>query len=241
MNAVNYVDQFYAKIDYILKKIRTEQRENIERAADILTETVERGGIIQSFGSGHSFAAAIEVAGRAGGFVNSKAIKEFYGINGWFEVIEGVGDAFIRLVDQQDEDCFIFISNSGKNPLHIDMAKYIKEKGNKLIVVTNLKDSQNAKSLHSSGKKLYEFADVVLDNCGDPGDCGIDIPEYGMKTGPTSSISAAYLLDSVVLQAIENLVKKGIEPPIMKSANVEGGREYNESLIEKYKDRMHRV
>ena len=199
---MNYVDQFYARIDGILNQIQNEQRENIEKAANILTETVERGGIIQAFGSGHSFAAAIEVAGRAGGFVNSKAIKEFYGINGWFEVIEGVGDAFIRLVDQQQEDCFIFISNSGKNPLHIDMAKYVKEQGNKLIVVTNLNDSKNAKSLHSSGKKLYEFADVVLDNCGDPGDCAIDIPEYDMKTGATSSIAAAYLLNSVVLQAI---------------------------------------
>ncbi|WP_161485732.1 SIS domain-containing protein [Gracilibacillus timonensis] len=238
---MSYVDQFYAKIDRILQQIRDEQRENIEKAADILTETVEQGGIIQAFGSGHSFAATIEVAGRAGGFVNSKAIKEFYGTNGWFEVIEGVGDTFIRLVDQRKEDCFIFISNSGKNPLHIDMAKYIKEQGNKLIVVTNLTDSQNAKSLHSSGKKLYEFADVTLDNCGDPGDCAIDVPEYGMKTGATSSIAAAYLLDSVVLQAIENLVNKGIEPPIMKSANIEGGREYNESLLEKYNDRLNRV
>lgn len=238
---MNYVDQFYTKIDSILKQIHNEQQDNIKKAADILVETVERGGIIQSFGSGHSFAAAIEVAGRAGGFVNSKAIKEFYGTNGWFEVIEGVGDAFIRLVDQRKEDCFIFISNSGKNPLHIDMAKYVKEQGNKLIVVTNLKESTNAKSLHSSGKKLYEFADVVLDNYGDPGDCVIDIPEYDMKTGATSSISAAFLLNSVVLHAIEKLVSKGIEPPIMKSANIEGGREYNEALMNKYKDRMHRV
>lgn len=238
---MRYVETFYENIETILKRIRTTQQEAIKQAAEIVADTVERGGIIQSFGSGHSFSAAIEVAGRAGGFVNTKAIKEFYGINGWFEVIEGVGDTFIRLVDRRKEDCFIFISNSGKNPLHIDMAQYVKEKGNKLIVVTNLTESSQAKSLHSSGKKLYELADVVLDNCGEPGDCSIHIEKYGIKVGPTSTIAAAYLLDSVILQAIEILVDKGIEPPIMKSANVEHGRTYNDQLMEKYKDRLHRV
>ncbi|AVF27153.1 putative phosphosugar isomerase/binding protein [Paenibacillus larvae subsp. larvae] len=125
--------------------------------------------------------------------------------------------------------------------MHIDMAQYVKEKGNKLIAVTNLNESSQAKSLHSSGKKLYELADVVLDNCGEPGDCSINIEKYGIKVGPTSTIASAYLLDSVILQAIEILVDKGIEPPIMKSANVEYGRTYNDQLMEKYKDRLQRV
>lgn len=232
-------ERFFNIIEDLMKEIRETQDSNIKKAGEIIVDSVMKGGIVQSFGSGHSFAGAIEIAHRAGGLIPTKAIKE--PSQGKYETIEGAGTRFIKEVDIRENDCFVFISNSGRNPMPIEMAQYIKEKGNRIIVVTSLDVSKSMTSRHSSGKMLYEFADVILDNRGIEGDAAVEVEGMETKVCGTSSITAALLLQAAVLHSIEIMIEKGYVPPVYMSQNIDGGPEFNERLQAKYADRLFRV
>lgn len=235
---MNLINEYKHNIYSVLEKIENTQQQAISDAATIIADTVENDGIIQAFGSGHSFAGAIEIAGRAGGYIPSKAINNFYGINGWLETVPGVGTAFIKQVDIDAKDCFVIISNSGRNPLHVEFAKYVTEYGCKLIVMTNYAD---AKKNAEKGDSVLNYADVIIDNCGFSGDCSIAIEDLGVSVAPTSSIAVAHIASMMTLQSIEILREREVNPPIYKSANIDGGREYNQTLRQKYKHRLNRV
>lgn len=235
---MDLVTKYKNNIYEVLKKIETNEVYSINQAAKIIANTVENGGIIQAFGSGHSFAGAIEIAGRAGGYIPSKAISNFYGINGWLETVPGVGEAFIKQVDIECNDCFVIISNSGRNPLHVEFAKYIVEQGCKLIVITNRADAENNAK---RGDSIINYADVIIDNCGYSGDCSIEIEELDVKVAPTSSIAVGHIASMMILESIEIMRKSEQTPPIYKSANIDGGREYNQALRAKYRHRLNRI
>ena len=112
---------------------------------------------------------------------------------------------------------------------------------NKIIVVTSLDISKTMTSRHSSGKKLYEFADVVLDNRGVEGDAIIELEGLDTKVCGTSSITAAMLLNATILEAIQIMLDKGYVPPVYMSANVDGGPEFNKKLVDEYAYRLRRI
>lgn len=232
------LEKFKSNIFSVIEKIDETQFEEIERAAEIFKSTVKNKGIIYAIGTGHSFAGAIEFAGRAGGFVNTRALDNFYGHSGWFENIEGVGDVFSSLLDLQPHDAFVIISNSGNKSLQVELAQKIKQLGIKIIAVVNKGDANNATPKHSSGLKLADLADVVIDNCCFSGDCSIEIPASEVKVGPTSSIAVAYIANCISIRATELIIDAGISLPILKSINQPGGKEYNLSLLDEYKSRV---
>lgn len=230
--------KYFDVVEELMNDLKISQRENIQKAAIIIAEAIMKGGIVHSFGSGHSYAAAIEVAGRAGGLICAKAIEE--PSRGIYEMVEGVGARLMETFDLRENDCAILISNSGRNPLGIEIANHIKNHGNKIIVVTSLEASKNLKSRHSLGKNLYEFADVILDNRVMEGDSSVEIEGMPSKIGPTSSIAAALLLNSTIIEAVEIMVSKGYTPPVYLSANIDGGPEHNKKLVAKYAERLYR-
>jgi len=232
-------NEYFTVIEALLKEVEATQGENITKAAHLIADSIMSGGILQAFGSGHSYAAAIEITGRAGGLIPAKAIKE--PAMGAYESIQGVGALFIKRSDFRKEDVFVLISNSGRNPLPIEIAMRVKEIGAKLIVVTSLEASKQLTSKHSSGKNLWEFADVVLDNRVQFGDASIEVPGLPVKVCGTSSISAAAMLNAAILESIQIMVKAGYYPPVYMSANVDGGPEFNEKLTQKYADRLYRL
>ncbi|WP_099224773.1 SIS domain-containing protein [Listeria costaricensis] len=229
---------FFEKAKEITSKLEATEAEAIHQAAEILANGLAKGGIIQAFGSGHSYAAAIEICGRAGGFIPSKVIHD--PAMGIYESIEGVGGLLTHRLEAKPGDVFFLISNSGRNPLSIELAEWVKAQGNPLIVVTALDISKNSTSRHSSGKLLYEFADVVLDNHSAFGDAALSVDGFDAKICGTSSFAAVLLLQQVIYEAVEKLVAKGVEPPIYKSANIDGGYEYNFALEDQYADRIFR-
>ena len=228
--------EFFDKAEESMEKLKNTQGGNIHNAALLISESIRSGGILQAFGSGHSYAGAIEVCGRAGGLIPSKIVRDHS--DGIFESVEGNAYYLMRQVDVRPEDVFIIISNSGRNPLSIEIAEYVKKKGCKVIVVTALDISKSSASRHSSGKILYEFADVVLDNQSEFGDAALEIEGFDTKVCGTSSFSTCLLLQQTIYEAIRDMVEKGYEPPVFKSANVDGGREFNQILEEKYADRI---
>ena len=195
--------------------------------------------MVQAFGAGHSYGGALELTHRAGGFIPSKNIKE--PALGAYESVEGVGTSFMKKVDVRPNDIVFVISNSGRNPLPIEVAIRAKEKGAKVVAVTSLEASKNLKSKHSGGKNLYEVADYVLDNRVPEGDSCIEIPGLDVKACGMSSITTAVVLEAVVCRAIEILLDRGIVPPIYKSQNIDGGREYNEAIEKDYIERLYRI
>lgn len=223
----------------IIKRLTTiteGQEENIQKAGEIVAETIEKGGIVQSFGSGHSYGNALEISGRAGGFIQTKIINE--PSRGHYEMVEGVGSQFMKHLDLKKEDTMILISNSGRNPLGIEMAMGAKALGVKLIVVTAYDVASNSTSRHSSGKMLHDFADVILDNRSIFGDSCIEVEGLPVKVGGTSLYTGCMLLDAVMMDALDILLEKGITPPVFMSANVDGGPEFNQKYLDMYEDRL---
>lgn len=228
--------EFFDKSREVMEKLEHAEREHIHEAALLISEAIRSGGILQAFGSGHSYAGAIEVCGRAGGLIPSKIIRDK--AEGMYEAVEGNAPFLMRQVGIEPKDIFILISNSGRNPMTIEMADYIKKKGCKLIVATALEVSKNSTSRHSSGKLLYEFADVVLDNHSEFGDAALDIAGLDTKVCGTSSFATCLLLQQTIYEAVKDMVEKGYEAPVYKSANIDGGREFNDVLEQKYADRI---
>ncbi len=134
----------------------------------------------------------------------------------------------------------ILHSVSGRNPVIIDLALAAKEKGVKIIALTNKTYSQSVTSRHSSGLRLFEVADLVIDNHGEIGDAGCQIKGMDQKVGPTSTVIGATILNTIIVEVCQQLKQAGIDyPPIFYSANMDGGDELNQSLFEQYKEAIH--
>lgn len=219
-----------------LSEIMEGQEESLQHAGQIIAHTIKQGGIVQSFGSGHSYGNALEISGRAGGLIQSKIINE--PSRGIYEAIEGVGTIFMKQLDLRPEDTLILISNSGRNPLAIEMAIEAKRINVPIIVVTAYDVASHSASRHSSGKMLHEFADVILDNRSIFGDSCIEVQGLPVKVGGTSLYTGSMLLDFAVMEAIEVLLGEGITPPLFLSANIDGGPAYNQKMLDQFKDRL---
>lgn len=232
-------NKVYQCVSNLLVELEKTQSENIEKVAKLFAESLKQGGMLQAFGSGHSQAGASELCFRAGGFIPTKQIKE--PASGAYEGIEGVGTQFMKKVDVREHDTVVLISNSGRNPLPIEIALAAQKKGAKVVAITSLSMSKKVTSKHSSGKKLYEVADVVLDNCVEDGDAMLTLEGLDTKICGMSAITTAILIQACVYRACELLLENGIVPPVFKSQNVDGGPEYNDKLVNQYFDRMYHI
>lgn len=241
----NDYELYFSRIKGILEKIEITQRENILKAAELITDCVKKDGIVYTFGTGHSHLLSEEVFFRAATLVPVCAILE-PSLTGHQEVVkstyterlEGFGKIIVDHVGPDPQDVFIVISNSGLNAAPIEVAIEAKKRRNKVIVITSRTYSENVPSRHSSGKKLMDVADVVLDNCGKLGDFAIKIPKLEQGLGPTSTITGAYLLNAVMVQAASNLSKIMKKPPVFWSGNLPKGMEKNQKILDKYWSRI---
>ena len=231
--------KFFDECRRLAEIVEEKEADNISKAAQLIAESIMNGGILQAYGSGHSFAGAMEAAGRARGLIPSKTIDD--PALGMYERIEGVGEILSEKMSVHPHDIFVFISNSGRNPQVIEMAENVKKQGNNLIVVTALDSSKNSISRHSSGKLLYEFADVVLDNHSCFGDAALEVDGLDSKVCGTSTVMGSLLLQQMIYEAVVIMLEKGYTPPIYKSANIDGGPEYNLAIERKYADRIFKI
>ncbi len=216
----------------LLQNMKGTQGEAIRQAAKLVGDTIINGGLVYAFGSGHSECLAREIHARAGGLYPIVCIPD--PMWGKAERLEGFGEILLKGVTLKKGETIFIISNSGRNPEPIDVALTAKEAGLKVIAVTSLAHSKSVTSRHSSGKKLYEIADVVLDTGTPPGDACMSFKGLSVKAGPASTALGAALLQAVVVEAIQYMLDKGETPPVLVSANVEGGDEHNRRIVERY-------
>jgi uncharacterized phosphosugar-binding protein len=134
---------------------------------------------------------------------------------------------------------FLIISHSGTNAAIVEVAQRVKARGHQLVAITSLAHTQQGVSRHASGKKLYEFADVVIDNCGPFGDALLDLPlPQGGKACSVSSLAAVLIAQMLSAETIQRLIERGIEPPVFVSYNIPGGIERGEQLLRRYAGRV---
>ena len=151
-----------------------------------------------------------------------------------YERLPGMGTTVIETSDLKAGDVIFLISNSGRNAVPVEMCLAAKAKGASVIAMTSMKHSSGCASRHSSGKKMYEIADVTIDNWGEPGDAAFPIEGLDTPIGPTSSLTGITIAQALVCQVVDNLVKAGIEPPVFKSSNVDGGDAHNNRMFDTY-------
>lgn len=232
-------NKVYSCVVELIQKLEATQKENVEKAARLFADSLKNGGMLQAFGSGHSQAGASELCSRAGGFIPTKQIKEPAG--GAYEGVEGVGTRFMKKVDVREHDVVVLISNSGRNPLPIEIAIEAKKKGAKVVVITSMESTTKLTSKHSAGKNLYEYGDVVLDNCVAEGDAMLELEGLDTKICGMSAITTDLLIQATVYRAAEMMLEEGVVPPVFKSQNIDGGPEYNDALTAKFFDRMYHM
>ncbi len=210
-------------------------QETIPIAARLIADAVATDRIIHVFGSGHSQLVALDIVGRAGGFANVNPI--FDPLFGRAERLEGFVSALLTAHAFHPGDVLIVSSHSGRNPAPIEVALHGKRHGLSAIAVTAVAFSRSLPSRHSSGKRLFEIADVILDTVGAPGDAAIALdPE--LSVGPTSTVIGAALLQAVIAEAAVQLLNRGIRPPLFRSGNLEGSDAYNQELRNRYRGRV---
>lgn len=224
-----------------LTEVKETQKDNIQKAARLVADSVEKGGRMYIFGSGHSHMVAEEIYIRAGGAAFVKAIlepslmlHEMPNKSTYLERIEGYAAVLLKLHKVDKNDTLTVVSNSGRNSLPVEMALEAQKIGAKVIAVTSMQHSATVSSRHKSGKKLYEIADVTIDNCGEKGDAVFKIEGLDTPTGPTSDTTGTAIAQALVATTLDILVKKGIKPPVLVSSNVDGGDQINDRIFDTY-------
>lgn len=233
--------KYFAFLQEKMDEIVEKQTPNIEKAAELVANSCENGGRFYVFGSGHSHMVAEEIYIRAGGLGYVKGIlppelmlHEMPNKSTWLERLDGYSSALVDLYKIDEKDTIMIISNSGRNNVPVEMALAAKAKGAKVIAMTSLRHSTQVTSRHASGKRLFEVADVTLDNCADKGDACFYVDNFDVPTGPTSDATGIAMAQALIVTVIDRMVKDGYQPPVFKSSNVDGADDYNNELFDKY-------
>jgi uncharacterized phosphosugar-binding protein len=233
-----WVEDYMQGARRIIDRIEQSQMENIERAAEVCFQSISQGCVVHLFGSGHSRMAVEEMYPRYGSFAGFHPMVELsltnhhavVGSNGqrqamFLENVEGLGDVILSNFHFGKHDSMILFSHSGTSNVVVDIALHMRERGIPTIAVTSVAHSQATAAKHSSGKKLYELVDIVIDNCAVPGDAMVKIPDLGTPVGPGSTIGNTIAVNLIKCKVAKKLTEHGTPPKVLTSSIVVGNEE----------------
>lgn len=238
------LDNYFQTIQNQLAEIHCTQRASLEQAADWVASALMQEKFIYTFGSGHSHTLAEEMFYRAGGLArcipildeNLMVHKSASAGTDW-ERKEGYAAEVLKRYSLGAGDVLFVVSNSGRNAVPIEMAMEANKRGAKVIAISSTKHSGTFASRHSSGKKLADVAHLVIDNCSVAGDAVVQIAGLAQKVGPTSTITSAFILNSIIAEAVARITATGATVEIYPSINTDSG-EMTKVLAAKYKDQI---
>ena len=245
MNSKSF--DYLEHVQEILGKVKETQWEMMDKAAKVMAEAIASKKCIFAFGASHAGILAQELFYRTGGLavlnpilpsevmLNTRPVTQTSAA----EKLAGYPTMILKYTPIKEGDVLLLHSVSGRNTAAVEMAIKAKEMGVTIIGITNMVYTNGVKSRDNSGKKLYEVCDIVIDNCGDFEDSSMLLEGMNQKIAPTSSVVGCTIVNMLVVRIVEYLLEMGIEPPVFRSANVDGGEEFNEMLFEKYKDQIH--
>lgn len=235
--------RYLEKIRELMESLERTQLPEVERAAEICAESITNGGLVFLFGAGHSRMMCEEMTPRQGCYAGFFALVELalsnhasiVGTNGLrpalhLEKFEGYAEQILKSFRFGPHDAFIIISTSGIRPVIVEMAMGARERGMKVIAMVSRKHCEQSPAAHSSGKKLIELADVVLDNQCPPGDCVLELEGLEWRTGPASTVTGAALINMLRCATAEKLLERGHKPVLLPSHQFVGDQNAAEHL-----------
>ena len=240
-------DQFFDAAIDLLQRVRDEEAQSITAAGTLLADTVTAGGRLFAFGAGHSSLAAQDVVYRAGGLalMNLLAVPGVVGVDvmpatlgSALERVDGLATAVLDSSPLRAGDTLVIISLSGRNALPVEMAMHARTLGVKVIGVTSVAYATETRSRHTSGTYLRDHCDVVLDSKIPIGDATLTLDTIPAPFAPASTVVTSAILQAVMATAAGTLAERGIEPPLLRSGNVDGGHEWNTRVMQEYGDRI---
>ena len=226
-----------------LQELRRTQADVIQKAAELCADRIARSGLVFLFGNGHSRMMCEEMTPRQGCYPGFVALVELalsnhtaiIGANGlrtplYLENYEGYAEQILRSFHFGPNDAFIVISTSGIRPVVVEMAMGAQARGLPVIAIVSKSHCEEAKAAHSSGKKLTDCADLVIDNLSPPGDCVLELEGLEWRTGPVSTITGAMIINMIRCAAVEALLERGMRPVILPSHQFVGNTSASEQL-----------
>lgn len=233
--------EFYEILLNQLDQQVNDEESKIEEASKYCANSVSKDRLIHVFGCGHSQMFAMEVFYRAGGLVPVNALLVPHlalfpkaKLSTIQERVEGFSKGYLELCNVNKEDTMIIVSISGRNAAVIDMALAAKEIGMKVIILTSKKFSEAVSSRHSSGKKLTDVADVIIDIKCVEGDACLSHEKMQDKFTGTSTILGMTVMDMIMARTIELSIELGKIPPVYVSSNLDKGDAINAEYIAQY-------
>ncbi len=226
---------YFDKTMELLDRLRATEMGNIERASEICANSIANGGLVFLFGNGHSRMMCEEMTPRQGCFPGFVALVELalsnhaniVGANGLraplhLEKYEGYAEEILKGFAFGRHDAFIIISTSGIRPVVVEMAQGARKRGLPVIAIMSRRHADAAAPAHSSGEKLDRFADVVIDNQSPAGDCIAELEGLEWRTGPTSTVTGAMIMNMLRCETARLLLDRGVKPELLPSHQFQG-------------------
>ncbi|MCS7098991.1 MAG: SIS domain-containing protein [Sulfolobales archaeon] len=241
MDCSETISRLAELVSNIFERIVLEEAKSLEKASRAVSEAMKSGGLEYVFGTGHSMLVALEAFYRAGGFVRVQPIVDLSLLGvlsatraSYLERLPGYSKALINSIEVSPDSVAIVVSNSGKNSAPVEMALEMRNRGITVVGVTSLEFSKKLPPENPYGKKLYEVADIVIDNKVPVGDAAYRLAE-DVWVFPVSTIVNTFIIHAINARAAEILVSHGLEPEVWASVNVPGGSARNERYLKTYR------
>ncbi|WP_392672007.1 SIS domain-containing protein [Streptomyces sp. LN785] len=247
MRDTKLAGQFFDAAIGLLERVRDEESDAIAAAGAAIAETVAAGGRLFAFGAGHSSLAAQDVVYRAGGLalMNLLSVPGTLGVDvmpatlgSALERVDGLAGAVLDSSPARSGDLLVIISLSGRNALPVEMALHARAVGLKVVGITSVAYTEGTRSRHSSGGFLRDHCDIVIDSKIAIGDAELTAEGIEAPFAPASTVVTSAVMQAMMATAAERLVERGIEPPMLRSGNVDGGHEWNGRVMTEYADRI---
>ncbi|NLX59626.1 MAG: SIS domain-containing protein [Phycisphaerae bacterium] len=241
---------YLANVQAKVASVEKHQAENFRKAGAMIADAYAEDRLIHVYaGGGHTCLMICEMFFRAGGLANVNPImghdiSPFCQALKYLEVerTPGYANCLIRYYGVSEGDLLILFHNIGMNPTTIDAADEAKRRGAKLIAISSndwrTKLPKDHHIRHPNKKHVFDYADLCIDDENPYGDADFRVEGFDVPVGPTSTQVDAYIAHRMVIEAVAEMVARGLEPPIFRSANLPGGDEFNAQLIERYRHRV---
>jgi uncharacterized phosphosugar-binding protein len=244
---------YLKKCEGIIEKIKS-QRDEIQKAAQWFSESILAGRVVHVFGSGHSRIMVEEMWPRYGSFPGFNPIVELsltyhnnvVGANGqrqamYLENVSGLAERILRNFGLSDKDCALIISSSGTNIVPIEMAELFKQQKIKTVALITKEHSEKSVSKRTDGRKLSDFADLVLDSGAPVGDSMIAIEGLETPVSPGSTVGGIMIINCIKAEVAKLLTAAGQPPKVLTAAAVIGAEKATSIFEAAYDEHAHRM
>jgi uncharacterized phosphosugar-binding protein len=246
-------EQFLSKSSDLITRVR-EQLPLIETVADLFSQTILAGQMVHVFGSGHSRIMVEEMWPRYGSFTGFNPIVELsltfhnlvVGANGqrqamFIENVSGLAARILRNFDLKSGDSALIISSSGCNVVPVEMAEEFQRRGVRVVAIISQAHAQASVSRHAQGKKLQDFADLVLDTGAPVGDAMVKIDQLETPVAPGSTVGGCLLINAIKSEVAHRLTQHGQPPTVLTAGAVVGAKKAEELFEKAYDEHARRL